>query len=64
MTSQTITLTWTDAQVFRTYQKEFNKLYEAGVFDLAHGRAILHKDKDGHIRKIDFDHTVYLDQQL
>ena len=40
-------------------QTDIQLLFDNGVFDLRNGSAILHKDGDGRIREIKFDHKVW-----
>lgn len=41
------------------HQQDIELLFDNEVFSLRNGSAILHKDSEGRIRKIDFDYTAW-----
>ena len=44
---------------FRQHQDDIEVLIEYGVFDFKGGQAIIHRDKDGQVRRIEIKKITY-----
>ena len=44
---------------FRQYQDDFEALIKSGFFDFKGGNAIIHRDKNGKIQKIEINRIAY-----
>ena len=62
MDEVTIILNTPDAILFRDYQKfhaTFALMVKAGVFDVKHGKVIIHFDTNGNIQKIERNDDLF-----
>jgi len=45
--------------IVRRHLKDLTILIESGVFELQNGKAVIHKDNDGNIRKIEIENIAF-----